>query len=263
MVSFVGAGCGAADLITVRGMRLLQEADLVIYAGSLVNPELLSYTKKGCECLNSAYMTLDGVIDALQKGEEEGKKMVRLHTGDPSIYGAIREQMDRLEELGIGYETCPGVTTCFGAAAALNLELTVPEVSQSLIITRVAGRTPVPEKESIESFASHHATMAVYLSAGHLKELSKRLMAGGYSEDTPAAIVYKATWPEQLCLKCTVSTLDEEAEKYGIKKTAVVLVGDAISPSDYALSCLYAPDFETEYRKKKTEEALALDGRGK
>ena len=177
----------------------------------------------------------------------------------PSIYGAIREQMDRLEELGIGYETCPGVTACFGAAAALNLELTVPEVSQSLIITRVAGRTPVPEKESIESFASHHATMAVYLSAGHLKELSKRLMAGGYSEDTPAAIVYKATWPEQLCLKCTVSTLDEEAEKYGIKKTAVVLVGDAISPSDYALSCLYAPDFETEYRKKKTEEALALD----
>ena len=173
MVSFVGAGCGAADLITVRGMRLLQEADLVIYAGSLVNPELLSYTKKGCECLNSAYMTLDEVIDTLQKGEEEGKKMVRLHTGDPSIYGAIREQMDRLEELGIGYETCPGVTACFGAAAALNLELTVPEVSQSLIITRMAGRTPVPERESIESFAAHHATMAVYLSAGHLKELSE------------------------------------------------------------------------------------------
>ena len=236
MVSFVGAGCGAADLITVRGMRLLQEADLVIYAGSLVNPELLSYTKKGCECLNSAYMTLDEVIDALKKGEEEGKKMVRLHTGDPSIYGAIREQMDRLEELGIGYETCPGVTAVFGAAAAL-------------------------KKESIESFAAHHATMAVYLSAGHLKELSKRLIAGGYSEDTPAAIVYKATWPEQLCLKCTVSTLDEEAEKHGIKKTAVVLVGDAISPSDYALSCLYAPDFETEYRKKKTEEAS--DGRDK
>ena len=146
MVSFVGAGCGAADLITVRGMRLLQEADLVIYAGSLVNPELLSYTKKGCECLNSAYMTLDEVIDALQKGEEEGKKMVRLHTGDPSIYGAIREQMDRLEELGIGYETCPGVTACFGAAAALNLELTVPEVSQSLIITR-HGRAHTSARE--------------------------------------------------------------------------------------------------------------------
>ena len=261
MVSFVGAGCGAADLITVRGMRLLQEADLVVYAGSLVNPELLSYTKEGCECLNSAYMTLDEVIDVLQKGEQEGKKMVRLHTGDPSIYGAIREQMDRLEELGIGYETCPGVTACFGAAAALDLELTVPEVSQSLIITRMAGRTPVPEKESIESFAAHHATMAIYLSAGHLNELSERLIAGGYSADTPAAIVYKATWPEQLCLKCTVSTLDEVAAQYGIKKTAVVLVGDAVSPSDYALSRLYAPDFETEYRKKKTGEAS--DGRNK
>ncbi len=253
MVSFVGAGCGAADLITVRGMRLLQEADLVIYAGSLVNPELLSYTKEGCECLNSAYMTLDEVIAALQKGEQEGKKMVRLHTGDPSIYGAIREQMDRLEALGIGYETCPGVTACFGAAAALDLELTVPEVSQSLIITRMAGRTPVPEKESIESFAAHHATMAIYLSAGHLKELSERLILGGYSADTPAAIVYKATWPKQLCLKCTVSTLEETAAQHGIKKTAVVLVGDAISPSDYALSRLYAPDFETEYRKKKTD----------
>lgn len=242
-------------MITVRGMRLLQEADLVIYAGSLVNPELLSYTKEGCECLNSAYMTLDEVMEALQKGEQEGKKMVRLHTGDPSIYGAIREQMDRLEALGIGYETCPGVTACFGAAAALDLELTVPEVSQSLIITRMAGRTPVPEKESIESFAAHHATMAIYLSAGHLKELSKRLMAGGYSAETPAAIVYKATWPEQLCLKCTVSTIEEAASQYGIKKTAVVLVGDAVSPSDYALSRLYAPDFETEYRKKKTDQS--------
>lgn len=253
MVSFVGAGCGAADLITVRGMRLLQEADLVIYAGSLVNPELLSYTKKGCECQNSAYMTLDEVIESFKKGEQEGKKMVRLHTGDPSIYGAIREQMDRLEELGIAYETCPGVTACFGAAAEMNLELTVPKVSQSLIITRMAGRTPVPEKESIENFASHHATMAVYLSAGHLEELSKRLMDGGYELDTPVAIVYKVTWPNQLCLKCTVCTLAQTAAAHGIKKTAVVLVGDAIAPSDYALSRLYAPDFETEYRKKKTE----------
>lgn len=259
MVSFVGAGCGAADLITVRGMRLLQEADLVIYAGSLVNPELLSYTKEGCVCLNSAYMTLDEVIDALQNGEKEGKKMVRLHTGDPSIYGAIREQMDRLEELGIEYETCPGVTAAFGAAAAMDLELTIPEVSQSLIITRMAGKTSVPEKESIESFAAHQATMAIYLSAGHLKELSKRLMAGGYKEDTPAAIVYKATWPEQLCVKCTVKTLAEAAEAYGIKKTAVVLVGDAISPSAYALSRLYAPDFETEYRKKKTTQNIETE----
>ena len=249
MVSFVGAGCGAADLITVRGMRLLQEADLVIYAGSLVNPELLSYTKKGCECLNSAYMTLDEVIDALQKGEEEGKKMVRLHTGDPSIYGAIREQMDRLEELGIGYETCPGVTACFGAAAALNLELTVPEVSQSLIITRMAGRTSVPERESIESFASHHATMAVYLSAGHLKELSKRLIAGGYSEDTPAAIVYKATWPEEKTVRTTVAGLAEAAERENITKTALIVVGNAVAPNGYDRSKLYDPGFTTEFRE--------------
>ena len=248
MVSFVGAGCGAADLITVRGMRLLQEADLVIYAGSLVNPELLSYTKKGCECLNSAYMTLDEVIDALQKGEEEGKKMVRLHTGDPSIYGAIREQMDRLEELGIGYETCPGVTACFGAAAALNLELTVPEVSQSLIITRMAGRTPVPEKESIERFAAHHATMAVYLSAGHLKELSKRLIAGGYSEDTPAAIVYKATWPDQKVLRCTVGTLEQTAREADVTKTALIVVGEVLDGT-YERSKLYDPTFTTEFRQ--------------
>lgn len=251
MVSFVGAGCGAEDLITVRGMRLLQNADLVIYAGSLVNPKLLSYTKEGCECRNSAHMTLDEVIDALSQGEQEGKRMVRLHTGDPSIYGAIREQMDRLEALGIPYETCPGVTACFGAAASMNLELTLPEVSQSLIITRMAGRTSVPPKESIESFAAHHATMAVYLSAGHLEELSERLIAGGYEPDTPAAIVYKATWPEELCCQCTAATLGETGKKYGIRKTAVVLVGDAISPSAYALSRLYAPDFETEYRKKK------------
>ena len=263
MVHFVGAGPGAPDLITQRGAALLQTADCIIYAGSLVNPALLGLAGPDCAIYNSAEMTLEQVLAVMKENEAAHKTTVRLHTGDPCLYGAIREQMDRLEELGIGYETCPGVTACFGAAAALNLELTVPEVSQSLIITRVAGRTPVPEKESIESFAAHHATMAVYLSAGHLKELSKRLMAGGYSEDTPAAIVYKATWPEQLCLKCTVSTLDEKAEKYGIKKTAVVLVGDAISPSDYALSCLYAPDFETEYRKKKTEEALALDGRDK
>ena len=263
MVHFVGAGPGAPDLITRRGAALLQTADCIIYAGSLVNPALLGLAKADCAIYNSAEMTLEQVLSVMEENETAHKTTVRLHTGDPCLYGAIREQMDRLEELGIGYETCPGVTACFGAAAALNLELTVPEVSQSLIITRMAGRTPVPEKESIESFAAHHATMAVYLSAGHLKELSKRLIAGGYSEDTPAAIVYKATWPEQLCLKCTVSTLDEKAEKYGIKKTAVVLVGDAISPSDYALSCLYAPDFETEYRKKKTEEALALDGRDK
>ena len=263
MVHFVGAGPGASDLITVRGKQYLEEADVIIYAGSLVNPQLLEYSKDVCTIHNSAKMTLEEVISVMERAEAEGKMTVRLHTGDPCIYGAIREQMDILDEKGIPYDSCPGVSAFCGAASALNLEYTLPDISQSVIITRMEGRTPVPTKESIQSFAAHNATMVIFLSTGMLEELSRRLVEGGYREDTPAAIVYKATWPEQLCLKCTVSTLDEKAEKYGIKKTAVVLVGDAISPSDYALSCLYAPDFETEYRKKKTEEALALDGRDK
>ena len=249
MVSFVGAGCGAADLITVRGMRLLQEADLVIYAGSLVNPELLSYTKKGCECLNSAYMTLDEVIDALQKGEEEGKKMVRLHTGDPCIYGAIREQMDILDEKGIMYDYCPGISAFCGAASALNLEYTLPDISQSVIITRMEGRTPVPSKESIQSFAAHQATMVVFLSTGMLEELSRRLIEGGYTADTPAAIVYKATWPDEKKFVCTVGTLAQTAAENNITKTALMIIGDSVKAAHYDRSKLYDPGFTTEFRE--------------
>ncbi len=194
MVDFVGAGSGAADLITLRGMRLLERADVIIYAGSLVNPELLGYAREGCEIFNSAKMTLDEVIAVMRRAESEGKRTVRLHTGDPCLYGAIREQMDRLRALGIEYAVCPGVSSFCGAAAALRAEYTLPGVSQSVIITRMAGRTPVPEKESIESFAAHGATMVIFLSAGMLAELSERLIAGGYSPETPAAIVYKATW---------------------------------------------------------------------
>ena len=190
MVYFVGAGPGAADLITVRGMKLLQQADVVIYAGSLVNPELLTYCKKQCEIHNSAYMTLEQVLAVMEEAEKKGFMTVRLHTGEPSIYGAVREQMDFLEKKGIAYGSCPGVSACFGAAASLNLEYTLPEVSQSLIITRMEGRTGVPEKESIESFAAHQASMAIYLSTGMLGELSRRLIAGGYRADTPAALVY-------------------------------------------------------------------------
>ena len=178
MVFFVGAGTGAADLITIRGMRLLKQADVIIYAGSLVNPELLQYAKVECEIHNSAKLTLDEVIDIMQKAEAQNKKIVRLHTGDPSIYGAVREQMDELDKLGIAYESCPGVSACFGAASSLNLEYTLPEVSQSLIITRMEGKTKVPEKESIESFATHQTSMAIYLSTGMLGELSRRLIAG-------------------------------------------------------------------------------------
>lgn len=251
MVYFVGAGCGAVDLITVRGKNLLEKADVIIYAGSLVNPELLQYAKDTCENYNSATMTLDEVIEVIKKSHRARKMIVRLHTGEPSIYGAVREQMDRLDQLQIPYESCPGVSACFGAAASLNLEYTLPEVSQSLIITRMAGRTLVPEKESIESFAAHHTTMAIYLSTGMLPELSKRLMDGGYSKDTPAALVYKASWPDEEAYIGTVETLPEIAREHNITKLAVVLVGDAIAHSDYALSRLYASDFETEFRGKK------------
>ena len=251
MVYFVGAGTGAVDLITVRGMRLLEKADVIIYAGSLVNPELLDYAKKDCQIHNSAKLTLDEVIDIMKKASEEDKTIVRLHTGEPSIYGAVREQMDELDRLGIEYESCPGVSACFGAAASLNLEYTLPDISQSLIITRMEGRTKVPPKESIESFAAHQASMAIYLSTGMLYELSRRLVAGGYKEDTPAALVYKATWPEEEKYICTVKTLAETAREHKITKTALVLVGDAIGHRNYEKSRLYAPDFSTEYRQAK------------
>lgn len=251
MVNFVGAGSGAVDLITVRGMNLLKEADVIIYAGSLVNPQLLEYAKENCEIHNSAYMTLEEVMDVIKKAEAEKKMTVRLHTGDASIYGAIREQMDILDELGIEYRTTPGVSAAFGAAASLNLEYTLPDVSQSLIITRMAGKTGVPEKESIESFAAHRASMAIYLSAGMLGELSKRLIKGGYEPDTPAAIVYKATWPEEEKYICTVETLEKTAKEHNITKTAIILVGDAVANSGYSRSRLYAADFSTEFRKAK------------
>ena len=248
MVHFVGAGPGAPDLITVRGKNLLEKADVVIYAGSLVNPELLTGTRKDCEIYNSAKMTLEEVLAVMRQASAEGKEVVRLHTGEPSIYGAVREQMDALDALGISYDSCPGVSACFGAASSLNLEYTLPEVSQSLIITRMAGRTGVPERESIESFAAHQASMAIYLSTGMLRELSKRLIAGGYSGDTPAALVYKATWKEEQDFICTVETLAETAEKHGIKKTALVIVGDVVRQGSYARSKLYDPEFTTEFR---------------
>ena len=251
MVFFVGAGTGAADLITVRGMRLLEQADVIIYAGSLVNPELLRYAKAECEIYNSAKLTLDEVIEIMKKADEQKKEIVRLHTGDPSIYGAVREQMDELDRLGIVYESCPGVSACFGAAASLNLEYTLPDVSQSLIITRLEGKTKVPEKECIESFAAHQTSMAIYLSTGMLGELSRRLIAGGYRKDTPAAIVYKATWPEEKCYICTVEHLEETATEHGITKTALILVGDAIAHRSYEKSRLYAPDFSTEFRQAR------------
>lgn len=247
-VYFVGAGPGAKDLITVRGRDIIASSDVIIYAGSLVNPELLEYAGEDAVIYNSAKMTLEEVIDVMKEAAADGRKVCRLHTGDPSLYGAVREQMDELDSLGIAYESCPGVTAAFGAAASMDLEYTLPGISQSLILTRMAGRTDVPESESIESWAAHHASMAIYLSTGMLEELSRRLIAGGYSEDTPAAIIYKATWPEEEYHYCTVSTLAETAAEHGIRKTALVLVGEVLAGHGYERSKLYEPSFSTEFR---------------
>lgn len=254
MINFVGAGSGAADLITVRGAKLLGEADVIIYAGSLVNPELLSYAKRDCQIYNSAHMTLEEVIDVMKEAEKDGQMTVRLHTGDPSLYGAIREQMDQLNELGIPYAVCPGVSSFCGAAAALGMEYTLPDITQSVVITRMAGRTPVPERESIASFASHGATMVVFLSTGMLKKLSEELMKGGYQADTPAAIVYKATWPDEKVVRCTVATLATSAEREQITKTALIIVGDAVAQTGYERSKLYDPGFATEFRQVSVKE---------
>lgn len=251
MVYFVGAGSGAPDLITVRGMRLLERADVIIYAGSLVNPQLLDYAKEDAKIYNSAKMTLEEVIGVMKEAESSGSVTVRLHTGDPCIYGAIREQMDLLDELGIIYESCPGVSAFCGAASSLNLEYTLPDVSQSVIITRMAGRTPVPEKEEITAFAVHQATMVVFLSTGLLEQLSAQLIAGGYTADTPAAIVYKATWEDEKKYICTVGNLAQTAREHGITKTALMIIGDVVKQSNYSRSELYNPAFSTEFREAR------------
>lgn len=247
MIHFVGAGSGAADLITVRGQRLLREADVIIYAGSLVNPQLLDNAKAGCDIYDSAAMTLEQVLAVMCKAEENGKTTVRLHTGDPSIYGAIREQMDALDEKGFEYDVTPGVSSFCGAAAALKAEYTLPEVSQTVIITRMAGRTPVPEREEISLLASHGATMAIFLSTGMLEELRDRLIAGGYTASTPAAIVYKATWPDEKKVVGTVGGLPQMARDNCISKTALILVGGFLGDK-YERSKLYDPSFTTEFR---------------
>ncbi len=249
MIHFVGAGSGAADLVTVRGARLLGEADVIIYAGSLVNPALLEYAKEGAEIHNSAHMTLEQVIETMKAAEAEGKMTVRLHTGDPSLYGAHREQMDLLDEAGIGYDVVPGVSSFCGAAAALNAEYTLPNVSQSVIITRMEGRTPVPDGEKLRKMASHGCTLVLFLSTSLLDGAVEELLAGGaYTEDTPAAIVYKATWPDQKVWRCTIGTLAETAREAGVKNTALITIGGFLGDA-YDRSRLYDPTFTHMFRK--------------
>ena len=250
MIHFIGAGPGAADLITVRGARLLGEADVIIYAGSLVNPALLDYKKEGCAVYDSASMTLEAVIAVMREAEAKGWDTVRLHTGDPSLYGAVREQMDALDGLGLPYDVTPGVSSFSGAAAALEAEYTLPDVSQSVIITRMAGRTPVPEGEQLRKMASHGCTMVLFLSTGLLEQVEEELLAGGYAPDTPAAIVYKATWPEEKVLRCQVSSLAKTAQENGVDRTALILVGRFLEGS-YDRSRLYDPTFTTGYRQGK------------
>ena len=247
MIHFIGAGPGAADLITVRGARLLREADVIIYAGSLVNPALLENKKEDCAVYDSASMTLEDVIDVMKATEASGGTTVRLPPGDPSLYGAIREQMDRLDELEIAYDVTPGVSSFSGAAAALEAEYPLPEVSQSVIITRMAGRTPVPERGKLSKMASHGCTMVLFLSTGLLEDVERELMEGGYEPDTPAAIVYKATWPEQRVYRCTVSTLARTAKENQVTKTARITVGGLLS-GQYVRSKLYDPGFTHGYR---------------
>ena len=254
MIYFIGAGPGATDLITVRGQKLLGKADVVIYAGSLVNKELLESCKDDAEIYNSAEMTFEEVLEVMKKAEKNGQVTVRLHTGDPSLYGAIREQMDALDALGIAYESVPGVSSFCGAAASLNLEYTLPDVSQTVIITRLEGRTSVPEKEQLRSLASHNATLVLFLSSGMAEKVQAELIEAGLSPETPVAIVYKATWSDEKRVVCTVATLAESAKAAGISKTALIIVGDVVSHTNYSRSKLYDPTFTTEFRKGKNSQ---------
>lgn len=248
MVHFVGAGPGGPDLITLRGAQLLRESSYIIYAGSLVNPALLGLAPAGAKIYNSATMTLEQVIEVMVEANENGQDTLRLHTGDPCLYGAIREQMDELDKLGIPWDVTPGVSSFCGAAAAVGAEYTLPNVSQTVIITRMAGRTPVPEGQDIPALAAHGATMVIFLSAGMLAGLSDQLLQGAYTTETPAALVYKATWPEEKVVHCTVGTLAKAGAEHNITKTALVLVGDFLG-KDYGRSCLYHPNFTTEFRE--------------
>ena len=248
MIYFVGAGSGAPDLITVRGAELLRKADVVVYAGSLVNPALLKDCKNDCTIYNSAKMTLEEVMEVMIPASQAGKLVVRLHTGDPCVYGADREQMDILDTQQIPYEIVPGVSSFCGAAAALKAEYTLPDVSQTVILTRMEGRTPVPPKEKIELLAAHGATMVIFLSAGQMEQLSERLMQGGYAAETPVGIVYKATWPDEKVVRTTVGEMARAAESAGITKTALITVGNFLG-DQYERSKLYDPTFTTEFRE--------------
>ncbi|MDD2481526.1 MAG: precorrin-4 C(11)-methyltransferase [Lutispora sp.] len=248
MISFVGAGPGDVDLITIKGRRRLEKADVVIYAGSLVSEKHLDFCKKGCCLYNSASMTLEEVIEKMEEASKKGLHVVRLHTGDPTIYGAIREQMDLLEEKGLDYEIIPGVSSFTAACSSIKREFTLPEVSQTVILTRIEGRTGVPQKEDLEKLASHKASMALFLSIKEIDRVVEKLKKGYGREDVPVAVVYKATWEDEKIIKGTLLDIKDKVEKEGITKMAQILVGDFIN-GDYERSKLYDPEFSHEYRR--------------
>ena len=247
-VYIVGAGAGDPELITVKGQKLLQKADVIIYAGSLVNPALLGFAKEGAEIHDSASMTLPEVIETIEKAVAKDLMVVRLHTGDPSIYGAIQEQMDALKKKGIDFEVVPGVSSFLATAAALKQEYTLPGISQTVIITRNEGRTPVPEREKLRSLAAHQATMCIFLSITMLADGVKELIEGGYAPSTPIAIVQRASWPEQKIVRATLETIVAEIADKGIDRTAMIVVSRCLG-ADYELSRLYAPEFSHMFRE--------------
>ena len=246
-VWFVGAGPGDRELITLKGYRLLQQAQVVIYAGSLINTELLEYCPPGAECHDSAELHLEQILDLMEAGVKAGKTVVRLQTGDVSLYGSVREQGEELTRRGIPYQVVPGVSAFLGAAAELGVEYTVPEVSQSLIITRLEGRTPVPEREQLQSLAAHQASMCIFLSVQMIDDVVKRLMKH-YAPTTPIAIIQRATWEDQKIVMGTLETIAQKVKDEDITKTAQILVGDFLG-DEYSLSKLYDPSFTHEYRQ--------------
>ncbi len=251
-VHFVGAGPGDAELITVKGARLLREADLVVFAGSLVDRELVRAYAPDAEVWDSAGMTLEETTQVLAEGVAAGRRVVRLQTGDPSIYGAIQEQMAELDHLGVGYEVVPGVTSACAAAATLRQELTLPELSQTVIITRLSGRTPVPERERLSAIAGIGATLVVYLSAAMIEQVAAECLAGGYPPETPVAVVARASWPDEQVVEGTLSDIAGKVQAAGIGKQAVIIVGDVLKARREglaAVSKLYDKGFSHEYRK--------------
>ena len=251
-VYFIGAGPGDPELLTIKGRRIIEQADVIIYADSLIDPRVCSFARKEAEIHGSASLTLDEITEIILSAVKQGKTVARLQSGDPSIYGAIREQMAVLEEHGIEYEIIPGVSSLFAAAASLKAELTIPNISQTVIITRTEGRTPVPERESLKNLAAHQATLAIFLSVSLMEKVVEELLDGGYPSETPVAVVYRVSWNDETVVRSTLKDIVKRVQTLGIKRQALILVGDVLDPGRKGCrSRLYNRNFSHEYRQRK------------